>query len=180
MKMKIFLAGNPNVGKSVLFNRLTSTAVRARAFVSNYPGTTVDYFVSNTLIGGKRTEVIDLPGIYSLRSTNEAEEVALRILNGCGKEDVVINVIDATRMRNGLFLTFDLIEKGYPLIITVNMLDMADKRGIEIDLKSLENIMHVPVVGTVAISGKGVGKLISRIEEKKVGNIEELANECRG
>jgi ferrous iron transport protein B len=178
--VKIFLAGNPNVGKSVLFNRLTSTEVRAHAFVSNYPGTTVDYFVSSTQINGKKAEVIDLPGVYSLRSTNEAEEVALKILKDCGTEDVVINVIDATRMRNGLFLTLDLIEKGYPLLIAVNMMDMAEKRGIEIDLNTLESIMQVPVVGTVAIRDVGVDKLISRIEEKKVGNIEELANECRG
>jgi len=178
--VKIFLAGNPNVGKSVLFNRLTSTEVRAHAFVSNYPGTTVDYFVSSTQINGKNAEVIDLPGTYSLRSTNEAEEVALKILKDCGTEDVVINVIDATRMRNGLFLTLDLIEKGYPLLIAVNMMDMAEKRGIEIDLNTLENIMQVPVVGTVAIRDVGVDKLILRIEEKEVGNIEDLANECRG
>ena len=178
--MKIFLAGNPNVGKSVLFNRLTSTEVRAHAFVSNYPGTTVDYFVSSTQINGKNAEVIDLPGTYSLRSTNEAEEVALKILKDCGTEDVVINVIDATRMRNGLFLTLDLIEKGYPLLIAVNMMDVAENRSVEIDLNTLESIMQVPVVGTVAIRDVGVDKLISRIEEKKVGNIEDLANECRG
>jgi len=178
--MKIFLAGNPNVGKSVLFNRLTSTTVRTHAFVSNYPGTTVDYFVSSTEIKGKKVEVIDLPGVYSLRSTNEAEEVALKILKDCGTEDVVINVIDATRMRNGLFLTLDLIERGYPLVIAVNMMDMAEKRGIEIDLNTLESIMQVPVVGTVAIKGEGIDKLIMRIEEKKVGNIEELVNGCRG
>lgn len=177
--MKIFLAGNPNVGKSVLFNRLTSTEVRAHAFVSNYPGTTVDYFVSSTQINGKKAEVIDLPGVYSLRSTNEAEEVALKILKDCCMEDAVINVIDATRMRNGLFLTLDLIEKGYHMVIAVNMMDMVENRGIEVDLKTLEEIMHVPVVGTVAINGKGVDELISRIEEKKVGNIEELINECR-
>jgi len=178
--MKIFLAGNPNVGKSVLFNRLTSTTVRTHAFVSNYPGTTVDYFISTTQIKGERVEVIDLPGVYSLRSTNEAEEVALKILKDCSKADVVINVIDATRMRNGLFLTLDLVEKGYPLLIVVNMMDVAENRGIEIDLNTLESIMQVPVVGTVAIRDVGVDKLISRIEEKKVGNIEDLANECRG
>lgn len=178
--MKIFLAGNPNVGKSVLFNRLMSTEVRAHAFVSNYPGTTVDYFASSTQINGKKAEVIDLPGIYSLRSTNEAEEVALKILKDCGTEDVVINVIDATRMRNGLFLTLDLIEKGYPLLIVVNMMDMAENRSVEIDLNTFESIMQVPVVGTVAIRDVGVDKLILRIEEKKVGNIEDLANECRG
>ncbi len=177
--MKIFLAGNPNVGKSVLFNRLTSATVRARSFVSNYPGTTVDYFVSSTQINGRKAEVIDLPGVYSLRSTNEAEEVALKILKDCGKEDAVINVIDATRMRNGLFLTLSLIEKGYPLIIAVNMMDVAGNRGIEIDLKTLENIMHVPVVGMVAISGEGVDELISMIEDRKIVNVKELINECR-
>ncbi len=177
--MKIFLAGNPNVGKSVLFNRLTTIEVRTHTFVSNYPGTTVDYFVASTQIGGKRAEVIDLPGVYSLRSTNEAEEVALEILRTCTKADVVINVIDATRMRNGLFLTLDLIEKGYPLLIAVNMMDAAEKKGIEIDLNALENVLQVPVVGTVAIRDVGVNRLISRIDEKKVGNIEDLANECR-
>ena len=163
-----------------MFNRLTSTTVRTHAFVSNYPGTTVDYFISTTQINGEKVEVIDLPGVYSLRSTNEAEEVALKILKDCSKADVVINVIDATRMRNGLFLTLDLIEKGYPLLIVVNMMDVAENKGIEIDLKTLEEIMHIPVVGTVAISGKGVDVLIVMIEEKKIGNIEELVNECRG
>ena len=167
--MKIFLAGNPNVGKSVLFNRLASAG---NSFVSNYPGTTVDYFVSSTEINGREVEVIDLPGVYSLEGTNEAEEVALKILKDCGEEDLVINVIDATRIRNGLFLTLSLIEKGYPLIVAVNMMDVVRKKGMEIDLKALEESLGVPVVGTVAISGEGVDELISRIEEGKKASVD--------
>jgi ferrous iron transport protein B len=171
--MRIFLAGNPNVGKSVLFNRLTGM----RVFVSNYPGTTVDYCTGYTEINGKKTEIIDVPGVYSLSAENQAEEVATRILEGCGEDDVVTNVLDATNVRRGLYLTFELMERRCPMVMAVNMMDVAARSGIIIDLKAMEEIISIPVVGMTAINGDGVSELISRIEGRRIVNPEELMHE---
>ena len=113
---RILLMGNPNVGKSVVFSRLTGVNVIA----SNYPGTTVGYSRGFMKLGGERVEVIDVPGTYTLETTSEAEEVALRMLDS---GDVVINVVDATNLERNLYLTLQLLERNVPVVVALNMWD---------------------------------------------------------
>ncbi|RLI86035.1 MAG: hypothetical protein DRO76_04590 [Candidatus Altiarchaeales archaeon] len=161
---KILLMGNPNVGKSVVFSRLTG----ANVVVSNYPGTTVDYTKGYTKIGGEEVEVIDVPGTFSLEPKDVAEEIALRMLKE-EKPDLIIDVIDATKLERGLYLAFEIMEKfNYPLIIDLNMWDIAVGKGIEIDLKKLREILGIPVIPTVAISGEGIKELADMERIKKV------------
>ena len=161
---KILLMGNPNVGKSVVFSRLTG----ANVVVSNYPGTTVDYTKGYTKMGGEDVEVIDVPGTFSLEPKDVAEEIALRMLKE-EKPDLIIDVIDATKLERGLYLAFEIMERfNYPLIIDLNMWDVAVGKGIEIDLKKLREILGIPVISTVAISGEGIKELADMERIKKV------------
>ena len=152
---KILLMGNPNVGKSVVFTRLTG----ANVVVSNYPGTTVDYTKGYMKIRGEEAEVIDVPGTFSLEPKDVAEEIALKMLRE-EKPDVVISVIDATKLERGLYLAFEIMEKfNYPLIIDLNMWDISASKGVEININKLREILEVPVIPTVAISGEGIKEL---------------------
>ena len=161
---KILLMGNPNVGKSVVFSRLTG----ANVIVSNYSGTTVDYTKGYMKIKGEEAEVIDVPGTFSLEPKDVAEEIALKMLRE-EKPDVVIDVIDSTKLERGLYLAFEIMEKfDYPLIIDLNMWDIAVGKGIEIDLKKLREILEIPVIPTVAISGEGIKELADMEKIKKV------------
>ena len=157
---KIVLMGNPNVGKSVVFSRLTG----ANVIASNYPGTTVDFSKGKMRIEGKRVEIIDAPGTYSLEPANKAEEVALKMLD---EADVVINVVNATNLERNLYLTLELLEKDKPVIIALNIWDETKHLGIHIDEKKLEKILGIPVVPTVALTGEGIKALVSRIKEAK-------------
>ncbi|WP_287031746.1 ferrous iron transporter B, partial [Methylobacterium sp. CG08_land_8_20_14_0_20_71_15] len=158
--MRILLMGNPNVGKSVVFSRLTGTSV----VVSNYPGTTVEFTKGTMKIGKKKADVIDVPGTYTLEPTTRAEEVAVEMLKD---GDVVINIVDATNLERNLYLTLQLLEKKVPVIVALNLSDEAKHKGITIDVKKLEKLLDVPVVPTVAITGEGFKKLISRLPEAK-------------
>ena len=120
--MRILLMGNPNVGKSVVFSRLTG----ARVIASNYPGTTVSFTRGYVHLNGKRMEVIDAPGTYTLNPTCKAEEVAVQMLEEVGQDDVIINVVDATRLERNLNLTLQLLERNIPVIIALNMWDDAN------------------------------------------------------
>lgn len=153
--------GNPNVGKSVVFSRLTG----ANVIASNYPGTTVDFSKGNMRIDGKRVEIIDAPGTYSLEPTNKAEEVASNMLK---KADVVINVVDATNLERNLYLTLQLLEKNIPVIISLNLWDETHHLGIHINEKKLETLLGVPIVPTVALTGEGIKTLVSRIKDAKI------------
>jgi len=153
---KILLMGNPNVGKSVVFSRLTGV----RVIASNYPGTTVGYTQGLTKVGEEVAEVIDVPGTYGLEPTCEAEEIALEML---AAGDVVINVVDATNLERNLNLTLQLLEKGVPMVVALNMWDDAGHRGIHIDLKRLEDLLGVPVIPTVAVTGQGIKELVESI-----------------
>jgi ferrous iron transport protein B len=164
---KIVLMGNPNVGKSVVFSRLTG----ANVITSNYPGTTVDFFRGTMKIDNKKFEVIDAPGTYSLSPTNRAEEVALKILE---EADIVINVVDATNLERNLFLTLELSEKNKPIVIALNLWDEAKHVGINIDVEKLEKLLGVPIVPTIALTGEGIKKLISRLKEAKSPDIEPV------
>ena len=157
---KIVLMGNPNVGKSVVFSRLTG----ANVIASNYPGTTVDFSKGKMRLDNERFEIIDAPGTYSLQSTNKAEEVALKVLE---KADIVINVINSTNLERNLFLTLELIEKKKPMIIALNLWDEAKHLGINIDFKQLEKILKIPVTPIVALTGEGIKSLVSKIKQAK-------------
>src|SRR4030042_7039922 len=154
--MKILLMGNPNVGKSVLFSRLTGV----RVIVSNYPGTTVSYTRGEMKLGEDTAEVIDVPGTYTLEPTSEAEEVASQMLH---TGDVVVNVVNATNLERNLYLTLQLLEKGVPVIVALTMWDDTKHRGIDIDLDKLRGLLGVPVIPTVAVTGQGIKELVTYI-----------------
>ncbi|MGB4520485.1 MAG: ferrous iron transporter B [Candidatus Omnitrophota bacterium] len=162
MIKKIYLIGNPNVGKSVVFSRLTGVQVMS----SNYPGTTVEISKGYLKLGEDKIDVVDLPGTYSLESTSRAEEVAVSLLKEYPKSEIaVINIIDSTNLERNLLLTLQLIEEGYPVIVCLNMCDDAIHRGVHIDIKKLEEILHIPVISTCAVTGAGIKVLIERIKE---------------
>jgi ferrous iron transport protein B len=156
--VKILLMGNPNVGKSVFFSRLTGV----RVIASNYPGTTVKFTKGYLKLGGELAEVIDVPGTYTLEPTSKAEEVATEMLKD---GDLVIDVVDATNLERNLFLTMQLLGRNIPVIVALNIWDDTKHRGIHIDVKKLEQILGVPVVPTVAVTGEGMKELVSRIHE---------------
>lgn len=161
---KIVIVGSPNVGKSVLFNRLTGTYVT----VSNYPGTTVEVSEGRTTIAGQEYEVIDTPGTYSLFSITEEERVTQRILIK-DRFDVVLHVIDAKNVERMLPLTLQLVEAGLPVILVLNIFDEAEKIGMRIDLPRLEAELGIPVVATVAMTGRGIETLKERIRQPRPG-----------
>jgi ferrous iron transport protein B len=159
--MRILLVGNPNVGKSALFSRLTGT----RIIASNYPGTTVGFTQGYLKLGEEQAELIDVPGNYTLEPGSKAEEVAVEMLKD---GDLVINVVDATNLERNLNLTLQLLERETPLIVALNMWDDTRHRGIDIDIARLEELLGVPVVPTVAVTGQGIRELIARLPEAKV------------
>jgi len=167
--VKVLLMGHPNVGKSVVFNRLTG----ARVTESNYPGTTVDYTKGWMRLGGKSIEIIDVPGTFSLEPKDKAEEVAVKMLEE-ERESIVICVIDASKIERGLYLALQVIEKGYPVVIALNMWDVTEDKNIEVDVEQLRQILGIPVVPTIAISGEGIRELTSRIEEASPVKIEKI------
>ncbi len=157
---KILLMGNPNVGKSAVFSRLTG----ARVIISNYPGTTVEFMQGHMKFLGQPATVIDSPGTYSLQATNRAEEVAVKMLE---QGDVVINVVDATNLERNLYLTLQLLQRHTPLMVVLNMWDDTKHKGIDIDIEKLEKILGVPVVPTCGLTGQGIKQLIERIPQAR-------------
>ena len=155
---KIAIVGNPNVGKSVLFNALTKRYVN----VSNYPGTTVEVSRGMAHINGAEFEIIDTPGMYSLLPITEEERVARRILID-ERPDVVIHVVDAKNLERMLSLTLQLKEASLPLILVLNIMDEAKKEGVDIDIHLLERRLDVPCVGAISTEGKGIADLKNRI-----------------
>ncbi len=162
---RILLMGNPNVGKSVIFSRLTGVNVVA----SNYPGTTIEFTRGHMTFKGERSVVIDVPGTYTLEPTSRAEEVACDMMK---EGDLVIDIVDATNLERNLRLTMDIIDKKMPTIVVLNMWDETKHMGIDIDIKKLEELLGVPVVTTVAPTGEGIKELVLRLEEAKVSGIE--------
>jgi len=156
--MKILLMGNPNVGKSAIFSRLTGIHV----VVSNYPGTTVSYTQGFMKLGEKMAEVIDVPGTYTLEPTSEAEEIALQMLN---TGDIVVNVANATNLERNLYLTLQLLERGIPVVVALNMWDDTKHLGIHIDLDKLRELLGVPVIPTVAVTSEGIKELVENIPQ---------------
>ena len=158
MAIKIALAGNPNCGKTTMFNALTG----ANQYVGNWPGVTVEK-KEGKLKGkkGKGEDIIvtDLPGIYSL-SPYTQEEVVSRDYVLKENPDVIIDLVDATNIERNLYLTTQLIETGVPVVIALNMADLLEKRGIKIDTKRLSMLLDCPIIETSALKGEGLDKLI--------------------
>lgn len=157
---KIVIVGSPNVGKSVVFNRLTG----AHVTVSNYPGTTVIVTRGKMKAGAEEFEVVDTPGMYSLLPLSEEERVARSILLE-ERPDVILHVVDAKNLARMLPLTLQLIEAGLPTMLDLNMMDETEAAGIQIDLINLEKALGLPIVATVGTTGQGMGELRRRLAE---------------
>ena len=169
MAIKIALAGNPNCGKTTMFNALTG----ANQYVGNWPGVTVEKKEGKLKSKKTKEEVIvtDLPGIYSM-SPYTLEEVVSRDYVLKENPDVIIDLVDATNIERNLYLTTQLIETGVPVVIALNMADLLAKRGIKIDVKRLSMLLDCPIIETSALKGEGLDKLID--EAVKVAKKSEI------
>ena len=156
MEAKIALAGNPNSGKTTLFNELTG----ARQHVGNYPGVTVEKKEGIYIHNGDKMHIVDLPGTYSLTAYSE-EEVVTRDFLVNENPDVVIDIVDASNLERNLYLAVQFLEMGAPVCIALNMTDVAKSRGIEINAEKLSALLEVPVVPTIARTGRGKKELIA-------------------
>jgi ferrous iron transport protein B len=163
--MKIVLLGNPNVGKSVVFSRLTGVDV----IVSNYAGTTVEFTKGSIKVESQHAELIDVPGVYTLSPTCKAEVIAVELLK---QGDIVVNVIDATNLERSLGLTLDLLKMKLPVVVALNMWDETKHTGISIDDKKLEEILGVPCVPVCAVTGEGINHLVERLKEARRSGLE--------
>jgi ferrous iron transport protein B len=163
-KLLIALAGNANVGKSVIFNYLTGL----HQHIGNWPGKTVERAEGTLRFKGYTIDIVDLPGIYSL-STYSLEELVSRKYIAVERPDIVINVVDASVLERNLFFTLQLMELETPIVIALNQIDIAKGKGIQIDTEMLENLLEVPVMPTVAVKGVGIDKLL----EKAIETVEK-------
>lgn len=153
--LTIALAGNPNVGKSSLFNQLTGLGV----ITANYPGKTVELNIGTTERDGYRITVIDLPGTYALGAISEDQWAARQAVLE-GRPDVIIVIVDATNLGRNLYLVLQFLDLGLPVIVALNLVDEAARQGMVVDVEKLSALLHVPVVPTVAVRGEGVDRLI--------------------
>ncbi|MGE5841889.1 MAG: ferrous iron transport protein B [Deltaproteobacteria bacterium] len=172
--MRIALVGQPNCGKSELFNSVAGY----KTIVSNFPGTTVDFVTSQVHLNGDSFTLVDLPGIYSL-STAEKEEILARRYLIKERPDLVINILDASVLSRSLELTLELLELKVPLVICLNMIDEAARKGVEIDVAHLSQDLGVPVIPAIANRGQGVPELFQSAVEmansRKAGKIHFLS-----
>jgi ferrous iron transport protein B len=155
MSATIALAGNPNSGKTTLFNELTG----ARQHVGNYPGVTVEKKTGTHVVKDMKMTIVDLPGTYSL-SAYSLEEVVARDFLIQETPAAVINILDASNLERNLYLTLQFMELGLPVCIALNMMDVSKKRGIDIDVEKLSALLNVPIIPTVARTGKGKKELM--------------------
>src|SRR5271165_2934539 len=167
--LTVALAGNPNSGKTTLFNALTGL----RQKVANYPGVTVEKKTGRCrLNNGQWIDVIDLPGTYSLVSRSLDEQVAMEVLRGLRTDtnppDVVIVVVDASNLQRNLYLVSQLIEMGKPLVVALNMMDVAERRGLNISPERLQKQLGVPVIPIVGHKRRGIDKLKEAIADRRV------------
>ncbi|MBE6388714.1 MAG: ferrous iron transport protein B [Lentisphaerae bacterium] len=166
-KFRIALAGNPNCGKTCIFNMLTGS----RQHVGNYPGVTVESKSGNFSLNGKEIELIDLPGVYSLSSSSPEEAVVFRELTRPGI-DLIVNVIDSTIPQRSLYLTTQLAELHIPMLLAFNMSDDARKKGLKFNIAKLETYFGSPIVQTIGNSASGVKAL----KEKLAEELDQLAD----
>ncbi|MBL8123558.1 MAG: ferrous iron transport protein B [Pyrinomonadaceae bacterium] len=164
-QLNVALAGNPNAGKTTLFNALTGLNQK----VANYPGVTVERKHGVWSVGEKEIKLIDLPGLYSLEATSLDEQIASDVLlgkiDGTPKPDAVIAVVDATNLERNLYLVTQLFEYGIPVVVALTMIDVFERQKHEIDIASLSRLLKVPVVAVNAADGRGAEELESRVEE---------------
>ena len=159
-KPVIAIAGNPNSGKTTLFNALTG----ARQRVGNWPGVTVEKKTGNCVVEGQELELIDLPGIYSFSASSVDESIARDFLVS-GNADLVVNIVDATSLERGLLLTMQLLEMGVPVVVAANMMDLVKERNLQLDIDGLTRELDCPVVPMTASKGKGLKALKSILLE---------------
>ena len=162
-KNTVAVAGNPNCGKTTLFNGLTGSTQH----IGNWPGVTVEK-ISGTLLGNNEIEVVDLPGIYSLNAVSE-DELAARDFMLSGKADLVVNIADASNLERNLFLTLTLIEMRIPIILVLNMMDIASRHGIKINTEALSAELGIPVFGISALNNNDIKNIRDSIQ-KNLGN----------
>ncbi|MGM9933596.1 ferrous iron transport protein B [uncultured Clostridium sp.] len=159
MSIKIGLAGNPNCGKTTMFNDLTGST----QYVGNWPGVTVEK-KGGKLKGHKDVEIVDLPGVYSL-SPYTLEEVVTRNFMIDDKPDAVINIVDASNIERNLYLTTQILELGIPTVVALNMMDIVEKNGDKIDLHKLSKIIGCPIIETSALKGRGIKEAADKAVE---------------
>jgi len=155
------IIGNPNVGKSALFNKLT----KGKAWVGNWPGVTVEKKIGKINLGEASVEIVDLPGIYGLTAHSQDEIIARKFLLE-EKPEIVIQVANAVNLERNLYLTIQLLEMNLKLIIALNMVDLAEEEGVEIDIHGLINELKIPIIPIVAIKGVGINQLIETMIEQ--------------
>lgn len=153
----VIFIGQPNSGKSTLFNSIAGP----KAETSNFPGTSIKHTHSRVNIEGRLLDIVDLPGTYSLCTSDPAEQVVLTHLFS-ERPDLIVNVVDASTLSRGLELTLELVELGYPTVVALNMVDVAERKGIELDAAKAERLLGLPVVPTIAAHGRGVRELLDR------------------
>jgi len=170
----VALAGNANVGKSAIFNQLTEL----NQIIGNWPGKTVERAEGKLHFGGYTIKVLDLPGIYSM-STFSMEEIVARDYIAIERPDIIVNIVDASALERNLYFTIQLLELQLPVVMALNQIDFAAKRGIEIDVDSLSKILEIPVVPTIAITGVGIKELLSTVIDVVEGKIESSATKVQ-
>src|SRR5476649_876879 len=153
--LRVALVGQPNVGKSVVFGRLTGRYVT----VSNYPGTTVAITKGRALVGAEVCDIIDTPGVNALEGTVSEDERITREVLASNGADLVVQVADARNLRRALMLTAQIAAFGKPIVLALNMIDEAFARGISIDSRALSAQLRVPVIEMVAVDGQGFAEL---------------------
>lgn len=167
----IALAGNPNSGKTTVFNNLTGS----RQHVGNWPGVTVEKKEGYCTFNGRRVTVVDLPGVYSLTAYS-LDEVVARDFVVNDRPDVVVDVVDASNLERNLYLTVQLMEMQANLVIALNMMDVAESRGYKIDIPGLSTLLGAPVVPMIAARSQGTDKLLETVSRVAGG---ELVAEAR-
>ena len=165
--LTIALAGNPNSGKTTIYNALTG----ARQHIGNYPGVTVEKKESIITYNNQQLKIIDLPGTYSLTAYSVEEVVARNVIIN-EKPDVVVDIIDSSNLERNLYLAVQLMELRIPLVFVFNMKDMAQEMGIKIDIKSLSNLFGVPIIETVGSKGDGIKNILD--EALKAANMPDI------
>lgn len=165
--LSVALTGNPNCGKSTIFNELTGL----RQKIGNYPGVTVDKKVGVVEYKGRKISVVDLPGTYSMNARSQEEKVVSDYFKQ-NKPDIVVDIVDASNMARNLFLTLQLMEQGIPLIINLNMMDEAERHGIKIDEDKLEKVFGMPVTNTVGRSNASVRALLDVFTNTRMTNYQ--------
>ncbi len=163
----IALAGNPNVGKSVIFNKLTGVDVMS----ANYPGTTMELSAASTVYGDQKIGVIDLPGTYGLSAISQDQLVARRCLLE-GKPQTLVYIVDATNLERNIYMLLQLLELGTPIVVALNLVDEAKKLGFTIDHEKLSRLLGIPVVPTVATIGEGIEELLKTAIDVAQGRIK--------